>query len=394
LILRSPIEGELAKRQRIVPGGGTSGVVEGSEQKGGRMTDAVHETTPWRRHPGEIESGLIAWAHAFGNSGAKVTEVRMPDSGMSNDTVLFRLGGEALVARLAPAPRSYPTFPKYDLTFQQRVIELVRRRTSVPAPEIVHIESSEEWLGVPFMVVRAIDGVVPSDSPPYLLDPTGWFLQGTPEQWKRFETSTIEVLVQLHRVIDDGEETAFLHLMEPGDTALARQLASHRRYYEWARQGHTVPILERAFDVLEATMPPNTRHILNWGDARPGNIIYRDFEPVAVLDWEMAGVGPPEVDLAWTTFFQRFFAGFAEQYGLPPVPTMFDRAEAVATYEGLSGDTLDDLAWYEALAGLRFGIILTRMSQRSIAFGVKTMPEDPDDLVMFAPLLDRMLGDL
>jgi len=27
-----------------------------------------------------------------------------------------------------------------------------------------------------------------------------------------------------------------------------------------------------------------------------------------VLDWETAGVGPPEVDLAWSTFFQRFFA--------------------------------------------------------------------------------------
>src|SRR4051794_27473262 len=144
--------------------------------------------TPWRRDPGEIEAGLVAWARSFRGDGAHVTDVRAPDSGMSNDTVLFRLDGDALVARLAPAPGSYPTFPTYDLTFQQRVIDLVRKRTAVPAPEIVHLDLSDEWLGVPFMAVRAVDGLVPSDKPPYLLDPTGWFLQGTPDDWRRLET--------------------------------------------------------------------------------------------------------------------------------------------------------------------------------------------------------------
>ena len=264
----------------------------------------------------------------------------------------------------------------------------------MPAPEIVHLERSDGWLGVPFLVVRAVEGVVASDNPPYLIDPNGWFLQGSPSQWRRMEASTIDVLVRLHRIVDDSEETAFLHADAPGDTALARQLDAHRGYYDWARDGHTVPILERAMEVLAATLPSNDRRVLNWGDARPGNIIYRDFEPVAVLDWEMAGVGPPEVDLAWTTFFQRFFAGMAEQYGLPPVPEMFGRTEAAAIYERLSGDVLDDLAWYEALAGLRFGIILLRMRLRGVAFGLQELPADPNDMIMFVPLLERLLEDL
>ena len=270
----------------------------------------------------------------------------------------------------------------------------MRRRTDVPVPEIVHVDTSGRWSGVPFMVVRAVEGVVPSDNPPYLMDPGGWFLQGTAEQWKTLEVSTIDVLVRLHTIVDDTEETAFLRPDAPGDSPLARQLAYQRSYYDWARDGIGVPILERAFDVLEATMPATRRSVLNWGDSRPGNIIYRDFEPAAVLDWEMATVGPPEVDLAWTTFFQRFFGGMAEQYGLPPVPAMFDRVGAAATYERLSGTVLDDLAWYEALAGLRFGIILLRMSLRSIAFGVQARTSDPDDLILFAPLLGRLLDDL
>ncbi len=362
------------------------------------MTDTEHDAqpdmTPWRRDPRRVESGLADWARSFRGEGANVTDVRTPVSGMANDTLLFRLDGEALVARLAPAPDSYyPTFPTFDLVFQRRVIELVRARTSVPVPEVVHLEPSDTWLGAPFVVVRAVDGNVPSDNPPYLMDPNGWFLHGTPDDWKRLEVSTIDVFTQLHRIVDDGDETSFLRVDAPGDTALARLLASHREYYEWAREGHTIPILEHAFDVLTTTMPANDRSVLLWGDGRPGNIIYRDFEPVAVLDWEMAGVGPPEVDVAWTTFFHRFFASFAEQFGLS-VPAMFDPTETAATYERLSGDVLDDLAWYEALAGFRFGIILARMHLRGIAYGQQELPDNPDGLVMFAPLLAQLLEQL
>jgi aminoglycoside phosphotransferase (APT) family kinase protein len=360
------------------------------------MADAQQvNTTPWRRDPASLAAGLSAWARSVGGRNAEVADIRAPDSGMANDTVLFRLNGDDLVARLAPAPDSpYPTFPRFDLAFQRRAIELVRARTSVPVPEVVHLESSDAWLGVPFLVLRAVEGVVPSDNPPYLMDPNGWFLHGSAADRARLERSTIAVFTDLHRVTDNCDDTAFLRVDAPGDTALARLLASHREYYEWARAGHSVPILEQAFETLTATLPANDRSVLLWGDGRPGNIIYRDFEPVAVLDWEMAGVGPPEVDVAWTTFFQRFFAHVARQWDLPAVPAMFDRAETAAAYEAQGGEPLDDLAWYEALAGLRFGIILARMSLRSIAYAMQEQPADPNDLIMFAPLLEELLADL
>jgi aminoglycoside phosphotransferase (APT) family kinase protein len=319
----------------------------------------------------------------------------MPDSGMANDTVMFRLDGEELVARLAPSPESaYPTFPEFDLDVQRRVIQLVRARTSVPVPDVIHLEESESWLGSPFMVTRAVEGVVASDNPPYLLDRSGWFLQGTPAEWRRFEAGTLAVMAQLHTIDGDDDATAFLRLDHPGKTALEQMLGFLRYYYEWAREGRSVPVLERAIDRLTATMPGNARTVLNWGDARPGNIIYRDFEPVAVLDWEMAGLGPPEIDVAWTTFFQRFFGSMAEQHGLPPVPAMFERDEVGAIYERLAGKALDDLAWYEALSGLRFGIILLRMRLRSIEYGIQAPVDDPNDLVMFAPLLERLIDEL
>src|SRR5262249_4171542 len=153
-----------------------------------------------------------------------------------------RVDGEALVARLAPARDShFPTFPTFDLFFQARVMALVGERTSVPVPEVVHVEDSDGWLGSPFLVTRAIEGVVASDNPPYLLDPNGWFLRGTPEDWSRLEASTIDLFVRLHRIVDDENGTAFLRGDAPGDTALARLVASIRAYDVWARDGRTIP---------------------------------------------------------------------------------------------------------------------------------------------------------
>jgi aminoglycoside phosphotransferase (APT) family kinase protein len=65
-----------------------------------------------------------------------------------------------------------------------------------------------------------------------------------------------------------------------------------------------------------------------------------------------------------------------------------------ATYRRLGGVELDDLAWYEALAGYRFGIILTRMHLRSRAYGPLPAPRHADEMVMFAPLLVQLIARL
>src|SRR5258708_2754119 len=112
------------------------------------MTDVEQvSSTPWRRDPDGLAAGLAAWARSVHGERAAVTDVRAPVSGMANDTVLFRLDGEALVARLAPAPDSrYPTFPTFDLELQRRAMALVRAHTSVPVPEVVEVETSDQWL--------------------------------------------------------------------------------------------------------------------------------------------------------------------------------------------------------------------------------------------------------
>ena len=131
--------------------------------------------------------------------------------------------------------------------------------------------------------------------------------------------------------------------------------------------------------------------MLNWGDARVGNILYRDFTPIAVLDWEMATVGPREVDLAWMIFLHEFFHDMAVGFGLPGMNDFMQRDSVVVEYEELTGHTVRNLDWFEVYAALRFAIVSIRTSKRGIAYGVMDAPTDPDDLIMFRGLLEKML---
>jgi aminoglycoside phosphotransferase (APT) family kinase protein len=120
--------------------------------------------------------------------------------------------------------------------------------------------------------------------------------------------------------------------------------------------------------------------------------MYRHFAPVAVLDWEMAALGPRELDLAWMVFLHRFFEDLAIRYGLPGMPSFLRRDDVAASYEALTGHAPRHLDWHFVYAALRHGVIMARVQRRSIHFGEATMPEDPDDLVMHRASLEAMLA--
>jgi len=199
------------------------------------------------------------------------------------------------------------------------------------------------------------------------------------------------VLAALHTITPDTADLSFLARPEFGDDPLLQQLGHEHAYYEWAREGVSYPLIERTFAWLEARRPQGHDAVLNWGDARVGNILFRDFVPVAVLDWEMAAVGPREVDLAWCIFLHAFFDDLADRFGFAGIKDFMQRDDTVAEYERLAGVTVRDLEWFEVFAALRFAIVSVRTSTRNIAYGQADPPADPEDLIMFRHLLEQML---
>jgi aminoglycoside phosphotransferase (APT) family kinase protein len=347
----------------------------------------------------QMHDRLVTWLGTKVDE-PQVSELVVPESnGMSSETLLFeaswRQNGQRLTqacaARLRPDPANAPVFPVYDLERQYRVMELVAERSSVPVPRTLWFEPDDEALGSPFFVMERIDGIVPPDVMPY---PFGsWLSEASRADQQRLQRSSVRVLAELHDMDVSPADIAFLELDRPGATAMRRHVADTFAYYEWvASEGARSPLIESCFAWLDDHWPVGEGDaVISWGDARIGNMMFRDFEPVAVLDWEMAAVAPREVDLAWMIFLHRFLDDLAVQMELPGMPDFMRLDEVAAAYESFTGYTPKDLEFYTLYAALRHAIVMSRVAQRSVLFGEMEMPSDPDDMIMHRATVEQML---
>ncbi|MBF6226724.1 phosphotransferase family protein [Nocardia abscessus] len=328
----------------------------------------------------------------------RVSELSRPQSGgMSSTSILFdaewSAGGRtehgSFVARMAPEAGSFPVFETYDLATQYQVMAGVAAATDVPLPGLCWLETDAKQLGTPFFVMRRIDGRVPTDNPPYVF--VGWLFDASPAERLRLTHNTVEVIAKIHGI--PAPAALFPMLSGPGES-LRRHVAAQRSWYRWALadDGFEIPLIERSFAWLDEHWPADPGpDVLSWGDARPGNVIYRDFDPVAVLDWEMAALGPRELDLGWMIFIHRFFQDLATRFGQPGLPDFLRRDDVVTKYEALTGHSVRDLDFYLVYAALRHAIVMARVKRRMIHFGEDTDTPDRDDYVMHRASLEALL---
>ncbi len=301
-----------------------------------------------------------------------VGEIGLPSgSGFSNETLLidasWRDGDRAVDARLVARvkPTAYAIFPEYDLHRQYRTMEMLAP-TAVPVPRMRWYEDDARVLGQPFYVMDRVDGVIPPDHPPFTTG--GWLFEATPEQQRTLARSALTVLAELHRLDWRALGLAFLARPDYGDTPFAQQLGYYTMMLRWAAAGRPMPIAEAALAWLEAKRPAaEPPPSLTWGDARIGNMIFRDFRPVAVLDWEMVTLGPAEVDLAWWLVLDRYHT---EGVGAAPLPGFPSRAEVVAQWEEAVGRKVRDLFYYEVWGAFRFALVLIRIADQMTEYGI------------------------
>jgi aminoglycoside phosphotransferase (APT) family kinase protein len=346
----------------------------------------------------ELQVRLGAWlVEQLPNTEPTIASMVVPDSnGMSSETILLDVAtndGETTryVVRIAPLDDAFPVFRSYDLDLQFRVMRLVAERSAVPVPAMVWLELDPSKVGSPFLVMERLDGLVPPDNLPY---PFGdnWLSDASPEDQRRLQDTTIAAMAGIHGIELTDDDRAFLDTDAPGDTALRRHVEDQKAYHQWVTGGDLHPVITKTFDWLEANWPEDDADAhLSWGDGRVGNVMYQDFEPVGVLDWEMASLAPREVDLAWTIFIHRFFEDIVAMLELPGMPHFMRQDDVCETYEELTGYAPRDMQWYLVYAALRHGIVMAQVTRRAVAFGEAEMPADPDDLIMHKATLYEML---
>ncbi|MET0984179.1 MAG: phosphotransferase family protein [Steroidobacteraceae bacterium] len=320
--------------------------------------------------PNSTQDPFVAWiqqrlpdAHDI-----QVTPFRAASSGQSNETKLFdltyrmpELKTEGLVLRRAPGGRGL--FPEYDLDMQVGVMRALAA-TRVPVPVVRWYEPDNAVLGAPFVVMEFIDGAIPSDLPPGFHG-HGLFFDAPIERRQTMWYAVMQRMVELHAL--NWRVLGLPQLPGIGDTmqeSMASHLALFERWLKWADLG-ALPLIEQGLQWLRDTPPQASRLSLLWGDARPGNVIFREHRAVAVLDWELATIGRPEFDLFYLIYQAEVTA---ERDGQPRRAGMPDRNDTLKKYSQLAGRKLEDLVHAEMFALVRLAVM--------IALGVRAAIND------------------
>ena len=371
-------------------------------------TDEPYEVGDVRRSSRDLDAVRVSLERWLTGRMPDATEVVIPElgttatTGMSSETLLFTAAWIAdgqhrsaqLVARLAPDPADVPVFPSYDLTKQFRAIGTVGERAAVPVPRVLWDEPDAGVIGTPFFVMERVDGVVPPDIMPYAMG-GNWLYDAPPQDQRNLQDATVDLLAELHGIADPTEVFAFVEFPEEGSSHLRRHVAHARAWYEYAARsgGRRSPLVERGFAWLEDRWPAHEGPtVLSWGDSRIGNVMYRDFRPVAVLDWEMVGLGPREVDLGWLVYAHCAFHTMATTWGMPGMPSFLQPDDVAARYESTSGHEPRDFEWYITYAAVQWGVVGLITGLRSVHFGEREMPDDVDDLLYNRASLEPMVG--
>jgi aminoglycoside phosphotransferase (APT) family kinase protein len=301
-----------------------------------------------RRDDAMLEAGLGRWLDAYpgpvpgaatgpGREEVTIAGLVHADGGMANETVLldFGPGHAGMVVRLPPLEA---TFPDYALDPQSAVQNAVAA-AGVPAPAPALVEPDPSWVGAPFLAMPRVHGAVAGPAPafdPYVLD-------AGPTLQRVMYDGLIDVLAKIHAVPWEAAGLAAVF----GGTGLADALARWAAYIEWSSEGDPLPSLADALDWCSRHCPPEREAVLLWGDVRLGNLVFDDDRRiVAVLDWDLAALGPPEMDLGWHFGLDFMMEALFGQR----VPGFPSRVEALERYEAVSGHEVRDLAWHEVFA--------------------------------------------
>ena len=278
----------------------------------------------------EVMSQWLSTVLPGGATPEITVESGVDSNGMSSETIILtgrwdedgERREQKFVARVAPAEQDVPVFSSYRMDHQFDVIRLVGEKTDVPVPPVRWLEPTGSVLGTQFFLMDYVDGRVPPDVMPYTFG-DNWFADAPLESQRELQDSTVEVIAKLHAIPEPEKIFGFLDDgSEPN--ALRRNFNWLKSWYQFAVPdiGRSA-LVERSLEWLEANWPEDvaaTDSVLVWGDSRVGNVLYDGFKPAAVLDWEMATLGPREMDVAWIIFAHMVFQELAGLAGLPGLP--------------------------------------------------------------------------
>ncbi|MES3006856.1 MAG: phosphotransferase family protein [Pseudomonadota bacterium] len=278
-------------------------------------------------------------------------EISQFPAGFSNLTYLLTVGSEKFVLRRPPFGSTVKS--AHDMGREFRILSALAPAFPY-APNPLHFCTDQDVLGCDFYLMSCIEGIIiRKQYPPRMLL--------TPEQTRQQFFTLFDVLGELHSI--DLKKVGLENFGKP-DGYVRRQVEGWSKRYHDART-LDAPDFVTVMQWLHDRMPADSglaRIIHN--DYKLDNVIWSADDPlkiIGVLDWEMATVGDPLMDLGCTLGYwieatdpddYRSFRAMPSD--APGAPT---RAEIVTRFSERTGLAVERFDFYFCFGMFRLAAI-------------------------------------
>lgn len=283
--------------------------------------------------------------------------IRQYPGGASNLTYQVDYGERSYVLRRPP----FGTIAKsaHDMLREARVMQALRPVYPY-VPEIIAICDDHEVLGCDFYVMERFKGIILRQD-----FPEGLTLNEA--DTRKLCLSVIDKLVDLHQV---DAKAAGLDQLGKGAGYVQRQIGGWSSRFRKART-EDVGDFEAVMAWLEDKMPEDVAQCVIHNDYRFDNVVLNPdnpFEVIGVLDWEMATIGDPLMDLGNTL---AYWIQADDDPGMQMLrrqpthrPGMLTREEVVEYYLQRSGLQVANFDFYEVYGLFRLAVIIQQIYYR------------------------------
>ena len=282
--------------------------------------------------------------------------VKQFPSGHSNLTFLLQISEQEFVLRRPPFGANIKT--AHDMGREYKILSHLHPVYS-KAPQPLLYCDDESIIGAPFYVMERVRGIILRAKPPQEL-------ALTPEVMRDLSLAFVDNLAAIHAV--DYAAVGLGDLGKP-QGYIARQVRGWTERYVNAKTDD-IPDLERTAAWLAEHLPPESGAALIHNDYKYDNLVLNpnDLAIRAVLDWEMATIGDPLMDLG-TSLGYWVERDDPEElralaFGLTMLPGNLTRVEIVQRYAQTSGRDVSRIQFYYVYALFKIAVIVQQIYNR------------------------------
>jgi aminoglycoside phosphotransferase (APT) family kinase protein len=279
-------------------------------------------------------------------------QIQQFPSGYSNLTYALQFDNRELVLRRPPFGAKIKT--AHDMAREYRILSsLIQTYPKVPQP-LLYCDD-ESIIGAPFYVMERVNGVILRAQPPAGINLS-------PELMRRLSETCIDNLAAIHQI--DIAKTGLRDLAKP-EGYVERQIRGWTQRYQNARTDE-IPEIERVIAWLSANLPPESGAALIHNDYKYDNLVLdpNDLSQIiAVLDWEMATIGDPLMDLGTTLgyWIEPDDPPEMKMFGLTHLPGNLNREQLVARYAEKSGREIPNIVFHYVYGLLKISVIVQQI---------------------------------